>query len=208
MGFTARSKWGVVWAVVLYGSVCAEAGRAAAQVRVLVFINNNARIPTEVVDRAGTEVVRIFRAAGIELEWVNCSSENPIRKCRVVFGGKELVLHVVPRGTTSNDSVYGEAFVGGDGRGKYIDVFWDQIGEAHRDRGFNVAELFGAVAAHEIGHLLLGLHAHSWIGIMAPVWDEETLKHVGMGDLRFSREQALQMRERMRSDQMNVASLE
>jgi hypothetical protein len=143
----------------------------------------------------------------MELVWVNCSTEKAIGECRVVPGGKELVLHIAPTGKTSNDSVYGEAFLGGDGRGKYIDIFWNRIGEAHRDRGVDVAELFGAVAAHEIGHVLLGLHAHSWSGIMAPVWDEETLKHVGMGDLYFSREQGLQMRERMRRDEVNLASL-
>lgn len=204
MGFTGGWKWEAAWIVLLIGSVCGEVETTAAQVRVLVF--NDARISMEAVAQGGVEAIRIFRAAGIELEWVNCSTEKSINECRVTPGGKELVVRIVPGGKTSNDSVYGEAFLGGDGRGKYIDISWDRIGQAHRDRGVNVAELLGAVAAHEIGHLLLGLHAHSWIGIMTPVWDEETLRHVGMGDLRFNREQGLQMRERMRTTDVNLAS--
>ncbi len=81
------------------------------------------------------------------------------------------------------------------------DVFWDRCEGMRRDSGVNSATLLGTVAAHEIGHLLLGSNAHSAIGIMAPHWEAEQLRHAGMGSLLFTPEQSARMRTRIRSQQ-------
>jgi hypothetical protein len=57
--------------------------------------------------------------------------------------------------------------------------------------------LLGTVVAHELGHLLLGSHAHSQVGIMVPVWEEESLRNMGMGHLLFTREQSSLMKMRV-----------
>src|SRR5262249_16089412 len=64
--------------------------------------------------------------------------------------------------------------------------------------GIDEARLLGAVAAHEVGHLLLGLRAHTLWGIMAPRWSGEALRQVGMGRLLFTPEQAARMRGKVR----------
>jgi hypothetical protein len=96
-------------------------------------------------------------------------------------------------GKTSPDLVFGQAFVGESGTGMYADVFLDRIQAAHDQYGTSVPRLLGAVAAHELGHLLLGFQAHSWTGIMTPVWESESLRLMSMGNLLFSREQAVRM---------------
>ena len=45
--------------------------------------------------------------------------------------------------------------------------------------------MLGSVMAHEIGHLLLGSHAHAISGIMRGHWESGELHQIAMGTLRF-----------------------
>lgn len=200
MGFRALRELTVAVATLL----CVAAQANGQAVRVLVF--NSAKVPDGVVTKAGFEAVRIFRAAGIQLAWVNCTGRGESRECLVQVDGPELVLHIIPKGKVSTDSVYGEAFLAGDGAGKYADVFYDRIEDARRDFGIDPAELLGSVSAHEIGHLLLGLQAHSWAGIMAPVWRKESFQELRMGKLFFTREQSARLRQRSEDDASRMAN--
>ena len=205
MGFQVRWHWRIVSVVLLGASVAAQTAAVKPQVRVLVYVSG--RIPATVVRAAGAETIRIFHAGGISLVWVNCSGRSSTGECELSADWNQFILHIVPKGKTSSDSVYGEAFLGQDEKGKYCDVFFDRIEYAHRDSGIDQAELLGAVAAHEIGHLLLGLHAHSWSGIMSPVWAREGLRQVSTGNLFFSREEIAHIKERMQRDDTTTSTL-
>ena len=200
MRFRTRCAAGIAIAAML----CATARIHGQEVRVLVY--NSAKVPDGIVVQAGREAVRIFRAAGVQLAWMNCTGKGQSAGCVVQPQGAELILHIIPKGKVSTDSVYGEAFLAEDGEGKYADVFYDRVGQANRDFGVNVPLLLGAVSAHEIGHLLLGLRAHSWTGIMAPVWRKESFQELQMGQLFFTRGQGVQMRERSQEDASRMAN--
>jgi hypothetical protein len=193
MGFTFRQLGPTIVLLCLGGAVAVS--QANAQVHVLIY--DNARVSTRVVEQAQSEATRIFHSAGVELRWINCSSGANAAECRSATKTRELVLRIVPRGKSAGDSVYGDAFLAEDGTGKYADIFFDPIASAHRDLGVNESRLLGAVAAHEIGHLLLGLRAHSWLGIMSAMWASDSLRKAEMGTLLFTREQATRMQERM-----------
>jgi hypothetical protein len=107
------------------------------------------------------------------------------------------VVHIVRTGRVNSDSVFGVAFLGADGRGKYCDVFFGGVEKLHNSVGMSTARLLGAVTAHELGHLLLGSHAHSPIGIMMPRWEDQSLRRIGMGTLLFTSEQASVMKARL-----------
>ena len=145
----------------------------------------------------------ILRKAGIETRWADCSAgiKKTDDACRQSDVPAQFVVRIVPEPFGSTDTVFGVAFLGIDGTGKYSDVFWDRCEDMHRNSGVNAATLLGTVAAHEIGHLLLGSNAHSAIGIMAPHWEQEELRHAAMGSLLFTREQSVSMRTRLRSRQ-------
>ena len=194
MSFTCKRQLGLTIVLLCLGGAVALS-QANAQVRVLIY--DNARVSTRVVEQAQSEATRIFHSAGVELLWINCSSRAIAAECRSATKTRELVLRIVPRGKSAGDSVYGDAFLAEDGTGKYADIFFDRIASAHRDFGVSESRLLGAVAAHEIGHLLLGLRAHSWIGIMSAMWASDSLRKAEMGTLLFTREQATRMRERM-----------
>jgi hypothetical protein len=173
-------------------------GNGGQQIRVLV--NNTAGVSVAILNQAKVEASRIFRSTGIEIDWADCPKAVDVTEddaCRRVPGSNDFVLHIVAKGRTSSDLVFGLSFLGEDGAGKYSDIFYDRVQQAHRELGADVPTLMGTVAAHELGHLLLGLHAHSYAGIMAAVWKEEALRNLGMGSLQFSGDQADRMRARI-----------
>jgi hypothetical protein len=187
----------LLWVLSSANVVAGQAGSSAVEITVLV--NNSAGISPAVLNQAEAEAGRIFRVAGIDIVWVDCALEAAIvdDECRGVPRRNEFVLHIVPTGRTSSDLVFGVAFLAQDGAGKYSDIFYDRVERAHGEFGTPLSRLLGAVAAHELGHLLLGIHAHSYAGVMTPVWRQETLRHMEMGSLLFTRDQAFQMRVRI-----------
>ena len=187
----------LLWVLSWANAVAGQAGSGAVEITVLV--NNSAGISPAVLNQAEAEAGRIFRVAGIDIVWVDRAREAAIvdDECRGVPRRNEFVLHIVPTGRTSSDLVFGVAFLAQDGAGKYSDIFYDRVERAHGEFGTPLSRLLGTVAAHELGHLLLGIHAHSYAGVMTPVWRQETLRHMEMGSLLFTRDQAFQMRVRI-----------
>ena len=205
MGFSNR-LWGSVMAVVLCTSFAA--GETSDHRQITVVVNDSVGVSPAVLRQGEAEAARVFRLAGIEIAWVHCArgAGDQVSACRAVPGVNEFVLHIVPTGKTSCDSVFGEAFLGEDGRGVYSDVFFDRIEDVRREFGASVGLLLGAVAAHELGHLLLGSNAHSQIGIMEPVWQKEVLREVGMGTLLFTRDQSSLMKARIGKETVAVST--
>jgi len=198
MWFQCRRCAGLAAVVLLWGNMAAgREGNGGQEIRVLV--NNTAGVSVAILNQAKVEASRIFRAAGIQIDWVDCPRTRvKDDACRQIPGSNDFVLHIVANGRTSSDLVFGLSFLNEDGAGKYSDIFYDRVQQAHRDFGADVGALLGTVAAHELGHLLLGLHAHSYAGIMAAVWKEEALCNLGMGWVRFNGDQAARMRARIR----------
>jgi hypothetical protein len=206
MGFDFRNCVGVSCIVLFWGSIAAASSADRDIRRITVLVSDSAQVAPAVLDGAEIEAARIFRAAGVEIEWVGCSSRSAVveDECHVISGPNQFVLHIVPTGNTSSDLVFGLAFLGADGSGKYCDVFYDRIAAAHHKSGVNLSLLLGMVAAHELGHLLLGSHAHSYMGIMTPVWRDEVLRRGGMGSLLFTGEQASVMKSRILSERVSL----
>lgn len=192
MGFTSRARFLAV--VLLLGQVAWGSWARDTNPEITVLVMNTAKIPQATIRRAEAEARHIFRAAGIETEWIDCFR---VQTCHHLLGPREFVLNIVSDGKTSTDLVFGVAFLGPEGLGKYSDVFFNRMEAAYASSGRNIARLLGTVAAHELGHLLLGSHAHSNAGIMTATWKEETLRRLDMGGLLFSREQAELMKSRI-----------
>ena len=191
MGFK-KSAWRILF--VLLFAITAWAGSGKSEPgQIVVRVLNHARIAQPEIISAEAEAGRIFRAAGLEIRWVDCSK----RDCHEVLGTNEFVLNIVPDGRTTSDLVFGVAFLGPNGEGKYADVFFRRIEAASACDGQNISRMLGTVAAHELGHLLLGSHAHSRGGIMNASWGKETLRRVAMGNLLFTSDQAALMKARM-----------
>lgn len=193
MGF--KGKLGTVIAsVVLWASMSGAQANEPGRIKVMVL--DSAGLSTTLLARTENEAARIFAGASIQVQWINCQKKGEVENCHHAPRTDEFMLHIVHHGNTRTDLVFGEAFLGEDGSGKYADIFFDRIQDASNLPELDTAQLLGAVAAHEVGHLLLGSRAHSSSGIMQPVWEKECLRRVWMGSLLFTRKQAQSMQQR------------
>jgi len=197
VGFRINFSLGLVACVSMCGSLAWT--QAEDSSRITVFVNDGVGVDRAILKRAEMEAARLFRPAGIAIEWRNCADT---RDCRRPPRTNEFVLHLVPQGRARSDFVFGEAFLGPDGKGKYADVFFNRLKQA--GERLNIAQLLGAVSAHELGHLLLGLHSHALVGIMEPTWGPESLRRISMGTLTFTPEQQRLMRSRHQSESLAV----
>jgi hypothetical protein len=103
---------------------------------------------------------------------------------------------------------FGVAFLAVDGTGTYIDVFYDAVEKLRHESNTSPGRLLGHVMAHEIGHLLIGSHAHSSWGIMRPVWSRRELRSTEMGSVFFTVDQARTMKTRLLSAAVAMADQE
>lgn len=185
MGFTGKF-------VGFVGSVLLCSVAVIGQSSVTVVVNNSAKVRSDVLRRAEAEAARLFQAAGVSIRWLHCGEADA---CQHVLLPNELVLHIVHTGKTQSEFVFGEAFLGDDGRGQYCDVFFDRVKAAPGNT--DVGPLLGVIAAHELAHLLLGSRAHSRIGIMQAVCEQDCVRKIAMGILAFTPEQARLMKLRI-----------
>ena len=176
-------------------SAWAEAGQ---QPSVEIYVYNQAGVSAGVLSQAEKESTRIFRIAGLQTKWVECSTAEVVgTECNGLLQAGDVVLQIVHETRKLKGDVFGAAFLGQDGTGQYTNVFYDRVNELNRDRKVPPAEVLAHVMAHEIGHLLLGLNSHSMSGIMRGYWDSEELKAIERGRLLFSAEQSKLMRGRL-----------
>ena len=179
-----------------------SAGETPTVSEIRINVYNDARVPTQVLTQAIQEATRIFRKIGIGIAWIDCSSgagSNQNYECQQLWAARRLSLRIVPWSSNFGDTVFGVAFLSPEGDGTYCDVFYDSVEKLHQDWHVNTSRVLGNSIAHEIGHLLLGTNAHSFIGIMAPNWQAEELRRIEMGTLFFTPEQARSIHTRLAS---------
>jgi predicted SprT family Zn-dependent metalloprotease len=82
--------------------------------------------------------------------------------------------------------------------------FYQPAVQLHKELSVRLADVMGGVVAHEIGHLLLGSHAHASTGIMRAQWRGEDLHKLVKGELLFTAEQAAQMRTTVARNQQTL----
>ena len=171
----------------------------AAEVTVSVY--NDAAVPVEVLDRAEQAGSRIFQRAGIKVNWLNCqvpaASEEASRTCREVAFPQHLHLRIVRKSVGLKGEAMGVSFQGEGGIGFLADLFYEPMERLEERDGINVASLLGHLAAHEIGHLLLGTSSHAVAGIMQARWRADELKSPDSARMFFLDQESEKMKERL-----------
>ena len=129
--------------------------------KVLVSVFNNAGVDDATVLLAEKMASQIYEQAGLSIIWKNClaQAEPKRERCIQTVDNRHFVLHIEHRARTLETDIYGVAFLGEDGSGVFCDVFYDPIAELHRRGRASEATILAIVAAHELGHLLLGSHS-------------------------------------------------
>lgn len=204
MGFGERAILGVI-SVLLWSSAAAAQTKNSGNI--VIRMQDDTGMATSLLMRAERDAAGVLHGTGIEVTWVNCPKGGGPRACQQVLQSNEFMLHIVPTGKTQNDLVFGEAFLGEGGTGKYADIFFQRIAVAEEEAGVDFSRLLGAVCVHELGHLLLGSHSHSTTGIMQPIWQRDSLHKIGMGLLLFTGQQSRTMKARLGRESFVLSSM-
>jgi hypothetical protein len=169
--------------------------------RVAVSVYDDAEVGASILGNAEEEASRVFRQSGIEVRWLNCplAQKGPEKSgsCTEAVFPTHLQVRIARRPVSLTASTMGVSFLSADGSGCYADLFYERVEELHKNTRVNLASILGLVAAHEIGHLLLGMKSHPPNGIMRAHWSGEELASVSKGRLFFSGTESQRMREKL-----------
>ena len=156
-----------------------------------VNLINAAGAPHEIVERAREIAARVFRAAGVEILWLDscrADSEHPLSvKCSQPEGMLTVVINLdAPRRWSRNALGCALPLAGS---GNHAGAFYSRIADLARDPvrglGASEAEILGHVISHELGHLLLHTDMHSPDGLMKADWTPQDLYAMRHGNLSF-----------------------
>ena len=171
-----------------------------------ISVHDYADVPSELLSAAEQQAREIYRRAGLETAWLNCSPklENIEPESCHFSDATHLTLKISPRALNvqvrDRLDVLGTAYPDDKGVGYFAYVFYDRVQElAVRQRLGN--RLLADVMAHEIGHLLLGSNSHSLSGIMSAHWNYDQLRNISEGTMWFIPAQSRMMRDRLRDSQ-------
>ena len=204
--------WHVVLGLILAGS-SAIAARAAGhspkgELVFTVYVHNYAQVDAKTLSNAEIVATGIFRNAGVEAHWADAqevsngspadlteTESNVLSNLRVYILPQEMAQRLgMP------DNVMGLA--PGKGPNRLLVYVFDQWLKALAERQVDeqmrgtipwhatVAQILGAMMAHELGHILLNLPSHSESGIMKGDWDLKAMCDAAFGLLLFTRQQA------------------
>ena len=133
---------------------------------------------------------------GVEINWINCVHPDWSPSCDAQMQPGEMVLRIHNlRGRSPH--ILGNAVVqdDADGRNVLATVFMPALVDRQVRTGVPLRSLVGRVAAHEIGHLLLGRNSHSPHGLMRAGWNVKEL-HQSLWE--FSEKDVARIHERAR----------
>lgn len=173
--------------------------------RLTVSVHNDANVPASAMASAEVTASRIFRQAGLVVKWIVCSpapdtTSEPIACSEAEFPSHLQVRIISQPRRNGSSSTLGVSYLSADGTGCYSDIFFARIINLHSSSGQDIGPILGHVIAHEIAHLLLGIDAHSPLGIMRARWDKKELLKASEGDLLFTEEQSQVMRQRLSTE--------
>ena len=166
----------------------------------IISVYNDANVPRDTLQKAEVEAARVFHGAGIAAKWLNCEKSVAPQEstaCREAAFPAHLHVRIARKPLRAKEGVLGVSFLGADGAGCQADLFYERMEELEKTSHANLASLLGHVAAHELGHLLLGTNSHAANGIMQARWTGQELAGINLSGLYFSSAESARMRERL-----------
>src|SRR6476659_8120472 len=151
----------------------------AVSIAVVLQLSNLSGAPAAGVSRAQAEVVRIYAATGVSMEW---TPEAPAANVRSIH----VILVDLESGDLRRigDTVMGAAVWTPLGNGLAY-VFYRRVEEHAALHNAPPERVLACAMIHEIGHLL-GTRGHSRTGVMRAGWRESEFRRAAAGVLGFS----------------------
>jgi len=171
------------------------AGHVEASRAIAVRVIDRVGVPLTIRQRALEQAARLFERVDVTIVWDNSNRLTSVPS-RLLVVDLTLLDHG-NHSLTATGSVLGSATL--LPIAPTISVFYGDVQALAQACGVNSEVLFGFVIAHELGHLLLGPHAHTGLGLMRAVWTRtDVVNGVAQGQFRFSAEEGERIRRRLR----------
>src|SRR4051794_7497616 len=156
----------------------------------VLHLHNLAGVPPAMVDRAASELTRVYRDLGVRAEW-DLAGVDPDGDADAVH----VVLVPAEGGVLRReaDTVMGAALRTSAGT-RVVYIFYHRVRAEAERYEVSTALVLACTMAHELGHLLLPGRGHSSDGLMRPCWTRDDFRRADQGSLRFSRAQAAAIR--------------
>ena len=201
-------NWEIGICIALTAVLVSSLGAAEPGSKITVFVYNYAAITSEVIAETEAAASRIYQQAGIQIDWLDCplspKDAGRFPACQIPPGPTRLALRILSRSMAerlrqAGDS-FGFAMIPEDGSFAIVaNVFSYDAGQLAARHGMRHGIILGHLAAHEIGHLLLGAGSHSSTGIMHVPWRLDALDIIGQGLMVFRAQEAESMRTNVRA---------
>ncbi len=186
----------MVWCLLTASFATAE---DASAIRVAVY--DYAGVPPQQLAESQAHVSRLFDAIGVEILWSTISPRRRLPERGKPLGSQLTIVvlsSAMARRMIVAGDVMGLAPASVESPGSLAYVFYDRVADLARANAAPATDFLGLVIAHEMGHLLLPVGSHSAEGLMRGRWHAAELRRQQPERLQFTREQAEQIRGRLR----------
>jgi hypothetical protein len=178
----------------------ATAARVGDRATVRVRIHDYVALPTKPLARVQSLVSAYYHEIGVETQWQ--AVMQPLRQpseMALAANTQDLTVIILSGpmvlGKSWPDHAVGSAATAAGAYGRIAYILYDRVVTAALGAGWDPVDFMSVVMAHEIGHLLLPHGSHTPDGLMRANWGVADLRSVDRSTLRFSAEQAEQMRQ-------------
>jgi len=149
-------------------------------------LRNMTTLSPAVLAEARQALTQIYHAAGIGVQWKTVGADFTVFVMSRPHPGARVssfALGYVPSDNTK--------------RGRQAFVLADRVRNRSSELVVSFQLVLGLTMAHEVGHLLLPYGSHSVNGLMRSVWNASDYWKASVGQLLFTDEQALLIRDRL-----------
>jgi hypothetical protein len=164
---------------------------------------NSAGIAVENLVEAEMEVGRLFKEAGIQVRWLNCSAPPDFIQepdpCQPPPGSSDAMVMIrlakgpVPAELRMRPNAMGLA-VNTKAGGVFAFIFCSRVEDTAKGASLPFSRVLSCAMAHEMGHLLMGDRPHSSFGLMRGDWEPKDLRRMAMSPLSFLPQDSALMR--------------
>ena len=183
---------GLVCAILASTPAATATERGEAFPAVTVRVIDLADAPLTIRRPALEQAARLFERIGVTIVWDDSNRLAAAASSPFVV---DLTLLEHRNDPVTTGSVLGSAT---PSPVPSIAVFYCDVQQLAQLYVVRPETLLGFVIAHELGHLLLGPHAHTGYGLMRPVWSRtDVAGGVAQGQFRFSAAEGDRIRRRL-----------
>jgi hypothetical protein len=208
-----------LWPLVIAGLAGVQSGAAQSskgQTGLVIHIRNYAQVDAKRLVKAESVAAEIFGKAGVGTRWVDAAdtpaeqSDNSADSSLTSLS--DIQLHIVSATMAERLELPRNVMGLTPGSGldrRLVYVFYESVRELSQrqleaqSKGdislrASAEQILGEMIAHEMGHLLTNMPAHSKTGIMRGAWDMKDLSDIAHNSLVFTPSQAEIIRREVR----------